>query len=841
MKRPLFLVLAGLVLGEVLAAVWNWKGFLIVGFLLLGTGFFFVFLCFFSHVLHGKRGKRNRQDRLVGRRVWIGIFLAAFLIGGVRFSGEMRMDELEEERTEDSLEGTLTGEIVTVKVSGEGNYSLTLQNVFFFSKKKENGKKDRNRTKKTKIEKQECLLERRCQVFGIPLLAGKLFPGDRISVSGTLYPMNKPVNPGEFDSRTYYYSRGIRYRFYGEHLKKISEKPFGIRRAAYRFAKWLDGVYGRIFGDREHALLKAMVLGDKTELTREETLLYEENGVAHLLAVSGLHVSVVGGQVFFFLRKRGRSYAFSCLSGSILLIFYGMVTGFGNSVFRAVVMFLLFLFSQYFGAEYDMTSSMSLAGILMLWDSPWRLWESGCIISFVCVFAIGFLLPAVRRMQKNRRRKNQAEGEISDRKPWQKRLGDALTASIVISMASGPLILRFYYQWSPYSILLNLVVIPAMNPLMVSALFGGLAGIMGDFVAFCGCIPAYGILRLFHLLFSLTKKIPGALIVTGCPSWPVVIGLYLMEVLVFFLWYHRAWKAAAVIFFLIAGGILFKPSLEMKVAMLDVGQGECIFLRFPNGKSAIIDGGSTSKQKIAEYIMIPAFKYYGEDHLDYVFLTHTDEDHLSGICELMEEGYPIRNLFLPERLKKNRNNQGFLKIKKLAAENKVHLSYLSKGDILSIGKVRLTCLHPPSTWKEEEENAGSLTMYLQYKKFHALFTGDLNQEQEALVLEVFKKRNAKTPERLCLLKVAHHGSKYSTTGEFLQKWKPETAIISAGKKNWYGHPHKETLSRIKKAGSAIYTTSWGGAVIASSDGRNFQIRYFSQKNSRKVFYQNKKR
>ena len=124
--------------------------------------------------------------------------------------------------------------------------------------------------------------------------------------------------------------------------------------------------------------------------------------MAHLLAVSGLHVSIVGGMLFRFLRKKGRSYAFSCMVGSGILFFYAIMTGFGNSVFRAAVMFFCFLLAQYFGAEYDMISSMSLAGILMLLEQPWRLLESGCVISFASIFSIGMILPIAKELWEKR-------------------------------------------------------------------------------------------------------------------------------------------------------------------------------------------------------------------------------------------------------------------------------------------------------------------------------------------------------------------------------------------------------------------------------------------------------
>lgn len=218
-----------------------------------------------------------------------------------------------------------------------------------------------------------------------------------------------------------------------------------LHRIAGSVRERIDAIYRHILSDTEYALLKAIFLGDKTDLSKEQKHLYEENGMAHLLAVSGLHVSIVGGMLFRFLRKKGRSYAFSCMVGSGILFFYAIMTGFGNSVFRAAVMFFCFLLAQYFGAEYDMISSMSLAGILMLLEQPWRLLESGCVISFASIFSIGMILPIAKELWEKRSQNRLIAGELPTESPGRKIIRQAFLANIVISMSITPLLLRFWY------------------------------------------------------------------------------------------------------------------------------------------------------------------------------------------------------------------------------------------------------------------------------------------------------------------------------------------------------------------------------------------------------------
>ena len=179
----------------------------------------------------------------------------------------------------------------------------------------------------------------------------------------------------------------------------------------------------------------------------------------------------------------------------------------------------------------------------------------------------------------------------------------------------------------------------------------------------------------------------------------------------------------------------------------------------------LIDGGSTSKKNIAEYTLVPALKYYGTDHLDYVIITHTDEDHISGIRELFEQNYPIKHIVLPDTKAMNSSNT----IRKAGKKKGYSFLKISRADQLNFGAIHLRCLHPQKGWEAEDTNSGSLVLYLTYDKFTMLFTGDLNGEQESL-LEL--DRGEESMPSVNILKVAHHGSKNSTTKSFLEEFQP---------------------------------------------------------------------
>lgn len=812
MKRPLFLFFVGLVLGEAAAILLNRVGFFVMALFLL----IFILGC---SGLYPKLRKKRSSLFIYGI-----LFCVLFVIGGLLFFKASCLDKTDILLEKKEPEGTLYGEVEFVKETSEGEYQLTLRNVLF----KGGGIKRK--------------LKGKSRILKIPVSKGVIYPGDWISCTGRLGAIEEPSNPGEFNSRLYYYSQGIYYQFFGKSFVRKKEEPLSVYRMAGRMRKRMDAVYKQILSKKEYGLLKAMFLGDKTDLSKEQKLLYQDNGVAHLLAVSGLHIAIVGGMLFRFLRKRGYSYAFSCILGSSILLFYAIMTGFGNSVFRAAIMFLCFLVSQYFGAEYDMVSSMSLAGILMLFDSPWRLLESGCIISFASVFSIGMILPFVKELEEKQRVRKLTPGEFLIESSRKRKMKQTFFANFILSMTIMPLILRFYYQWSPYSLLLNLFVIPAMTPLLMSAIAGGLFGIFYHGLGFLGCIPAVGILRSFEWVLGRIQKLPASVIVTGCPSWWTVIFLYVLLLLLFLIRYYRFWSGWIPLVLLLMVATYFFQVPSLKVTMLDVGQGECLFFRMPSGETILIDGGSTSKKNVADYTIHPALKYYGTDHLDYVIITHTDEDHISGIRELLEEKYPIKTVILPDTaaINTHRKSGAEKNIADQIEESGSQIIKLRRGDQLNFGKVKLCCLHPVKGQSGQDANSDSLVFYLSYGKFSMLLTGDLPGEREPLLTGDFSREKdllskESKPDRYLLkagvtiLKVAHHGSKNSTTGNFIKQYLPRKAILSAGKNNLYGHPHKETIERLQKQGTDIYGTLWGGAISIESDGQKYHINYFNQK------------
>jgi competence protein ComEC len=242
----------------------------------------------------------------------------------------------------------------------------------------------------------------------------------------------------------------------------------------------------------------------------------------------------------------------------------------------------------------------------------------------------------------------------------------------------------------------------------------------------------------------------------------------------------------------------------------------------------LIDGGSTSKKNVGKYQIIPVLKYKGIGRLDAVVLTHEDEDHISGIFEVLDDmekgGIRVEQLVLPEVADSSKGDNYRL-LERRANELGIPVAYINTGETFMLGGASFTCLNPERDMITEGANAYSTVLYMKYGQFTALFTGDM--EEEGLDNVKRKLREAQFG-RITLLKVAHHGSQYTTDEEFLTLTNPRVALISCGRDNAYGHPHEELLERIDAIGAKVYRTDLGGLISATFDGSDVRLSEFLQ-------------
>ncbi len=740
------------------------------------------------------------------------------------------------------------------------------------------------------------------------------------------------ANPGQFDTRQYYKSLG--YFYYIEEPEMVS-----IVRGRNRIVNLLESlktslkaVYSKCCTTTDAGVYAAMVTGDRSDMDSTVSELFSAAGIGHILAISGLHISLIGMGLYKMLRRIFLCPMSAIISG-IFVVLFGVMTGNSVSATRAIVMFVCAVNAQVLGRRYDILSAVSLSAIILMLRNPYVITNSGFLLSFMAIAGVAVV----------------SEGFSVKRLKW-------LTGPIAIQLATLPVILWFYYEVPVYSVFLNLLVVPLMSLIMISALGCGLLGLIsipaGCFFAGAG----HYILVLFRYGSELMLSLPGSVFVAGRPElWQVIVyylllflfsqrknaamwiekravrkcgarncedgncavrksgeaeckagkreagkyvaGKYVMCVNIFL----RSLLVIAIIVLLIRG----RSGLE--VTFLDVGQGDAIFISLPNGGNVFIDGGSTSSRNIYDKVIESFLKYKGVRNLDFLFLTHSDADHENGWIQALSGNAYIPDIdklvlnvsdyskyleLCEKMLKYGALEYGALKYGTLEGDTSEYgilgystskyagdLAWLNddRADEISVkmediadiedieaialalaergtkimcaeygmeytfGECSIVSLNQTKQSKSivnvdygsynpgasktgtgESENDNSIVLLLQYKGNSILFTGDMTSKMEDYVAEAVRHCGI---DSLSLLKVGHHGSKYSSSEEFLASIMPQAAIISCAAKNTYGHPHKETLQRLENIGALVLRTDEGGAIIAKirASGAKMQV------------------
>lgn len=752
--------------------------------------------------------------------------------------------------------------------------------------------------------------------------------GSLVILKGTLKNFQQPTNPGQFNAPFYYQILRISFRLNQAEIQVKSDRFYKIAEGLYQLRRKAGSKVDALLPEQEASVMKTMLLGEKGILDEEIKGLYQRNGIAHILAISGLHISMIGMGLYQLLRRAGLKIKLSAILASMIIVLYGMMTGFAVSAIRAIAMFLLQMLAQVLGRTYDRITALAVAAVLVLVEQPLYLFHSGFQFSFLCVLGISLILPVLGNVRK----------------------GKKLFEGVALMAVTLPVYLGVFYQIPVYSMFLNFIVLPMMSILMGA----GIVMILAAFLCTPLAIPAAwlitGILMVYERLGLFTEKLPHHYWTPGCPAkWQLAVYVAVLIIIAALgrtkrkaVLYqkdciHRRGGCAKEILqedppchevlqyeksqyersqhgmaqynipryevsqyeipqyemqnkrirriachggkwistygipvgicwgFLLLGVVIltwrFRP--ELKVTFLDVGQGDCIFLQTENGDSYLTDGGSSSVSKVGKYRMIPFLKYQGASQIKAVFVSHADSDHYNGIAELLEqaelEGIRVENLVLTDIADECRS-EGYEELVELAGQNGITVQLLHEGQQLQDGELLFQCLHPSKGYRAEDLNETSMVLLVTYREFSMLLTGDVQGageehltqelqdwkepgvtqmqdvirisgeeesiEDERIEEQIEEKRPQNkmganhTETELTILKVAHHGSKNSTSEEFLKAANPKLAIISCGKGNRYGHPHEETLERLEKADVPWFCTKDYGAITVTVDDKS---------------------
>ena len=660
-------------------------------------------------------------------------------------------------------------------------------------------------------------------------------PGDVVQISGSIGDFKEPRNEGEFDEKTYYRSIKVDYKVKGSKLTVVKESD-RIQHFLNRLKCEIEKVYEKAADEQDAGILKAVVLGDRECLDEDIYKLYRNNGIAHLLAISSIHVSFIGVLIYKLAKRllRGRSMPF-CIS-IIVLVLYSVMTGNGISARRAVIMCIVCIGADVIGRTYDILTGLSIAAILMILDNVWVIYNTGFQLSFGAIIGIAVVYPTFDRLflgrVKDRIEKMDRKSESAKRKLYMAAVSVAgnILCSISISLVTMPVIMCSYYRLPVYSVFLNTIAIPLMSLLLMCALLAALAGVLiSSFAAsfFIGMV--HYILNFYTFLCHIFENIPGNICVTGHPDIKCCVLFYILLGIFAAVAYggKKLFRSALLVVGAAVYILMPQSHKNLTVDMLDVGQGDCILVR-DEGDAYLVDGGSSDVTNVGSKRIYPMLLYNGVTRLKYVVVSHADKDHISGILELMGmqgKGLSIDNIVVPD-IRGNKllsEDDNYIRLMNGAKEAGINVIYAKKGDMID-GK--LLCLHPDKDYGTTSLNDASAVYMLQKENFSLLLTGDLGESGEKEVAKAYDYGSA------TVLKVAHHGSAGSTNVDFIEKVCPRFALISCGVNNRYGHPSRQTLERLKNVDAKIYVTAECGQITVKTDGRSYCV---MQKKS-KVFF-----
>ena len=640
--------------------------------------------------------------------------------------------------------------------------------------------------------------------------------GKTLVLNGTAEYWKGASNEGNFDARRYYWSRAISFQVKDVQILSEHGKADAAAEWLLSLRRKIAAVYAEALEKEQAGVLTTMVLGDKHLLDKEEKKLYQKNGISHILAISGLHISVIGMSLYQILRKLGVGYAAAGMGAAILMAGYGSMVGMGTSVSRALLMFFLMLLAGVLGRSYDSLSALSVAALVLTWKNPAILFYAGFLLSFAAVTGVVYLGGLLGKQEGGKERLI---------KRITGRLLDTLGVSAVIQLATIPLVAWYYYEQPTYGIFANLVVLPFMALLLYLGIVGGLMGLFLPNLAKLPLFLCQVILSWYEVVCRGIGSLPGAVFVCGQPPVWKLAGYYLLLFFLAAYLYRRKKNGKRGELRLFAGGavllffLFFHGNGGFELDVLDVGQGDGIFLRTEKGITMFVDGGSSNISKVGEYRMLPFLKAKGIRQIDFWAVSHTDADHISGLMEILEEGYPVSNLLMAENIVQDEAFENLCALAKKAGSNIV---YVKAGDILHLGDAQIELLSPEAESTASDKNGSSLVFYYEENGFTGLFTGDIGEAQERWLLSQKKLREAE------FYKAAHHGSGGSNSAEYLRTVAPVISVISCAKENSYGHPAPKAVESMENAGSAVFYTMESGRIRITREGEKLVVEKYLQ-------------
>ena len=642
--------------------------------------------------------------------------------------------------------------------------------------------------------------------------------GTILYAEGTILFPEKQRIPGGYDEYVYLTSQNIKYKVYADKAQDYG-KSKGLLSAMGSLNKRIGNIFDTSLSKQESGIIKAMTIGDTEDLNDEISELYKKTGIFHIIVISGFHITLIAFMLYKLL-----SYIFPLDISAVLSIFaivlYCMLTGAGVSSVRAVIMTSAFILGRSFYRDADpLTSTAFSASVLVLYN-PVFIFNAGFQLSFACVFSIITGTEPINRII----------GLILLKIPLGNRLVHytkarlAIASSIAAFIGSSPILIHHFNYISPYSVLINIILLPFTSLLTVSSFIMALSGMISTGFAEVLSGIVFFILKFYEVVCLFFIELPYSYISIGTKPVFITFLFYICYILFIRLFSEpklnpkelKALGMAILIF--IGSNIIYEIyPRPLSITMLDVGQGDCFIIE-GSSDTFLIDGGGWNNIGLGENtgfkVISPYLSHQGIDKIKAAFISHLDADHAYGIIELLYIK-EVEFVVLPSTADKE--SSMYKNLEYAAKGNNTKIIFLSEGEaIFSKDGFQFLILSPAKNAYYKDINDASLVIKLLYEDVSFLFTGDIGFETEE---KLIANRNIKCD----ILKIAHHGSNNSTSEKFIEKTAPKAAIVSVAKRNNFNQPGEDLLNRLAEENITLFSTADRGTVIIKTDGRKIKI------------------
>ena len=679
----------------------------------------------------------------------------------------------------------------------------------------------------------------------VPLRYGK-----QITLTGVLQQPQDKRNPGGFDYRAYLARQDVVGIIDAKGFLRIGTQggfpPLRwIEALRIRTERVIDDIYTQKSGTVEpslHAqLLKGILLGKRSDLPTETLDLFRNSGTFHVLAVSGLHVGLIAMFCYLGFSRFRLPQKMLCLLTIVAVLIYAGLIGFRPSVFRASLMAILFLFATLIDRDSDLFNLLAFAALVLLLLNPQQLWDVGFQLSFVAVASIVYFVPkmeaVLRRLWENEE-PSPAHRDVSILTRFRNIAVKWLVLSYLVTLAAQigttPLIAYYFFRTYPLGILAGPFAVGLVSVIVAVGMVSVCIGFIWLPFAKLLALLNHAVISIFLALISMFGQTWGVVKLT-----PPTFGIFICYIACFlglahWRYVYKHWRVSSlvglsVIVIWVWSAAFHEKGRLLEVVTLDVGQGDAAFIRFPDNRTMLVDGGiqrryyNEKKRRWVDYdvgkrVLEPYFDFHGIRKLDIVVLTHPDIDHGGGLGYILQNFEVGRVIGISEM---QLDSETHRRLHAIVKADDIPYSFPYAGEIDLTPTATLNLLHPIDAASTDlfdpDKNDDSLVIKLTYGAVDILFTGDIGKKAESRLIASGQDLRSE------VLKVPHHGSNTSSSAPFIDAVQPRYAIFSLGQSSQYQFPHPDVVARYRERGCAQLRTDELGAITLRTDGKRCWI------------------